>query len=71
MIENTYDNCKKLAKFSASVKDLEGLLQFYQHTLFLQMIDSQKEFDFVAMLLDINSQEELDKYSSQRLDGDE
>jgi hypothetical protein len=34
------------------------------------MIDSQKEFDFVAMLLDINSQEELDKYSSQRLDGD-
>ena len=70
MIENTYANCRKLAGFAADVTDLESLIQFYQETLFLQMIDSQKEFDVVAEHMDINSQEELDKYASQRSDGD-
>jgi catechol-2,3-dioxygenase len=73
MIENTYDNCKKLAEFSANVMDIESLIQFYQETLFLRMINSQKEFDCEAENMGVNSQEELNEYAyfSQRLDGDE
>lgn len=60
MIENTYDNCHKLAELSANSTDLDSLIQFYQVSLFERMMADKKVFEDELENMDIETQEELD-----------
>jgi len=60
MIENTYDNCHKLAAESARAADLKDLQEFWRISLFESMVNDQKAFENELENLNIKTQEELD-----------
>ena len=60
MIENTYDNCYKLAAESARAADLKELQEFWRISMFERWVNSQKEFEAELENLNIKTQEELD-----------
>ena len=60
MIENTYDNCQKLAAESARAADLKELQEFWRISMFERWVNSQKEFEAELENLNIKNQEELD-----------
>ena len=61
MIENTYNNCKKLVQLSVDYSmDVESLIEFYQITLLDRLLDSQEAFEAELENMDIKMQEELD-----------
>ena len=60
MIENTYDNCHKLAAESAIAADLKDLQEFWRISLFESMVNDQKAFENELENLNIKTQEELD-----------
>jgi hypothetical protein len=60
MIENTYDNCHKLAAESARAADLKDLQEFWRISMFERWVNDQKAFESELENLNIKTQEELD-----------
>lgn len=60
MIENTYDNCKKLADLSTDTMDLKSLIEFYRESLLDHLLDSPEDFESELENMGIKTQEELD-----------
>ena len=60
MIENTYDNCQKLAAESARAADLKELQEFWRISMFERWVNDQKGFEDELENLNIKTQEELD-----------
>ena len=60
MIENTYDNCYKLAAESARAADLKELQEFWRISMFERWVNDQKGFEAELENLNIKTQEELD-----------
>ena len=60
MIENTYDNCYKLAAESARAADLKELQEFWRISMFERWVNDQKGFEDELENLNIKTQEELD-----------
>lgn len=60
MIENTCDNCYKLAAESARAADLKELQEFWRISMFERWVNNQKEFEAELENMGIKTQEELD-----------
>jgi hypothetical protein len=60
MIENTYDNCHKLAAESSRAADLKELQEFWRISMFERWVNDKKAFEDELDNLDIKTQEELD-----------
>ncbi len=60
MIENTYDNCKKLTQLSTDSMNVESLTEFYKLTMLDRMMADTEVFEAELDNLNIETQEELD-----------
>jgi hypothetical protein len=60
MIENTYDNCYKLAAESARAADLKELQEWWRISMFERWVNDKKAFEDELDNLDIKTQEQLD-----------
>jgi hypothetical protein len=60
MIENTYDNCYKLAAESARAADLKELQEFWRISMFERWANDKKAFEDELDNLNIKTQKELD-----------
>ena len=60
MIENTYDNCKKLTQLSTDSMNVESLTEFYKLTMLDRMMADTEVFEAELDNLNIETQEELE-----------